>query len=141
MADTKEQSRTRGLPENAALASTGATGLAASGALAKIGRYRWTICALLFFATTINYIDRQILGILAPTLQRDLGWNEQQFADIVSWFTTAYAIGFLFAGRIMDRIGTRKGFAGSIVIWSFSAMAHAFARTATGLSAARFALG
>jgi ACS family hexuronate transporter-like MFS transporter len=108
---------------------------------AGIGRYRWTICALLFFATTINYIDRQVLGILAPTLQRELGWNEQQFGDIVSWFTIAYALGFLVVGRVMDRIGTRRGFAGAVVIWSLSAMAHAFARTAAGFSAARFALG
>ena len=107
----------------------------------RVGRYRWTICALLFFATTINYIDRQVLGILAPTLQRDLGWNEQQFGDIVSWFTIAYALGFLVVGRIMDRVGTRRGFAGAIVIWSIAAMAHAFARTAAGFSAARFALG
>ncbi len=107
----------------------------------RIGRYRWTICALLFFATTINYIDRQVLGILGPTLQRDLGWNEQQFGDVVSWFTVGYALGFLVVGRIMDRIGTRRGFASSIVIWSVAAMAHAFARTAAGFSAARFALG
>ena len=111
------------------------------GARVRVGRYRWTICALLFFATTINYIDRQVLGILAPTLQRDLGWNEQQFGDIVSWFTIAYALGFLVVGRIMDRVGTRRGFAGAIVIWSVAAMAHAFARTAAGFSAARFALG
>jgi ACS family hexuronate transporter-like MFS transporter len=111
-----------------------------AGAL-RIGRYRWTICALLFFATTINYIDRQVLGILGPTLQRDLGWNEQQFGDVVSWFTVAYALGFLVVGRIMDRIGTRRGFAGAIVIWSVAAMSHAFARTAAGFSAARFALG
>ena len=111
------------------------------GARVRIGRYRWTICALLFFATTINYIDRQVLGILAPTLQADLGWNEQQFGDIVSWFTIAYALGFLVVGRIMDRVGTRRGFAGAIVIWSVAAMAHAFARTAAGFSAARFALG
>ena len=112
-----------------------------AGARVRMGRYRWTICALLFFATTINYIDRQVLGILAPTLQRDLGWNEQQFGDIVSWFTIAYALGFLVVGRIMDRVGTRRGFAGAIVIWSVAAMAHAFARTAAGFSAARFALG
>jgi ACS family hexuronate transporter-like MFS transporter len=106
-----------------------------------IGRYRWTICALLFFATTINYIDRQVLGILGPTLQHDLGWNEQQFADVVSWFTIAYALGFIVVGRIMDRVGTRRGFAGAVVVWSISAMAHAIARGATGFSAARFALG
>jgi MFS transporter, ACS family, hexuronate transporter len=106
-----------------------------------IGRYRWTIVALLFFATTINYIDRQVLGILAPVLQKDLGWNEQEFGDIVSWFTIAYAIGFLFVGRIMDRVGTKRGFAGAVVIWSIAAMSSALAKTNAGFSAARFALG
>src|SRR6476646_10050115 len=124
-----------------AVTAAGATGYVVSGALARIGRYRWTICALLFFATTINYIDRQVIGILGPTLQRDLGWNEQQFADVVSWFTIAYAIGFLFAGRIMDRFGTRRGFAGSVIVWSLSAMGMALARTAGGFSFARFLLG
>ncbi|MDB4875055.1 MAG: major facilitator superfamily 1 [Gemmatimonadetes bacterium] len=126
---------------NPTVAASGATGLAASGALAKIGHYRWTICALLFFATTISYVDRQVIGILGPSLQRDLGWNEQQFGDVVSWLTIGYGLGFLFAGRVMDRIGTRKGFAGAIVLWSFSAMAHALAATTAGFSAARFALG
>lgn len=112
-----------------------------SHAQARIGRYRWTICALLFAATTINYIDRQVIGILAPTLQRELGWNEQQYATIVTWFTTAYALGFLVAGRLMDWLGTRRGFAGAIVIWSLAAMSHALARGAAGFSAARFALG
>jgi len=107
----------------------------------KIGRYRWTICALLFFATTISYIDRQVVGILGPSLQKDLGWDEQTFANVVSWLTIGYALGFLVAGRIMDRVGTRKGFAGAIVLWSFSAMAHALARGAASFSAARFALG
>src|SRR6186713_2871276 len=96
----------------------------------NIGRYRWVICALLFFATTINYIDRQVLGILAPTLQREIGWSEAQYGAIVSWFTLAYAIGFLGAGRIMDRFGTRAGYGVSIVVWSLAAMSHAFARTA-----------
>ena len=107
----------------------------------KIGRYRWVICALLFFATTINYIDRQVLGILAPTLQKDIGWNEAQYGAIVSWFTFAYALGYLGAGRLMDRIGTRLGFSISVVIWSLSAMAHSLARSVTGFSIARFALG
>jgi len=106
-----------------------------------IGRYRWTICAVLFFATTISYIDRQVIGILGPSLQKDLGWDEQTFANVVSWLTIGYALGFLVAGRIMDRVGTRKGFAGAIVIWSVSAMAHALARGAASFSAARFALG
>ena len=105
------------------------------------GHYRWTICALLFVATTINYIDRQVLGLLAPTLGREIGWNEQQYGDIVSWFSVAYALGFLVAGRIMDRFGTRRGLAGSIIVWSIAAMSTALARTANGFSAARFALG
>ena len=106
----------------------------------RIG-YRWTICLLLFVATTINYVDRQVLGILAPTLSRDLGWTESQYGDIVSWFSLAYAIGFLGMGRLFDRIGILKGFTISIVAWSVAAMAHAFARTATGFSIARAALG
>ena len=107
----------------------------------RVGRYRWTICALLFFATTINYIDRSVLGILAPTLQREIGWTEADYGAIVSWFTLAYGLGFLAAGRVMDRIGVRLGFAGYIVAWSLAAVAHAFARTPFGFSAARFALG
>src|SRR5919204_381285 len=97
--------------------------VAINGALEPIGHYRWTICALLFFATTINYIDRQVLGILAPTLQREIGWSEAQYGAIVSWFSLAYAFGFLGAGRLMDRIGARRGFALAIVIWSVSAFA------------------
>src|SRR5215212_1203962 len=103
--------------------------------------YRWTICALLFAATTINYIDRQVLGILAPTLQRELGWGEAQYGDIVSWFSFAYAFGFLGMGRLLDRIGVRKGFAAAIVAWSLAAMSHALAATAAGFSYARAALG
>lgn len=103
--------------------------------------YRWTICALLFAATTINYIDRQVLGILAPTLQRELHWSEQDYAAIVSWFSFAYAIGFLGAGRLMDRIGVKKGYAIAIVTWSAAAMSHALATTAMGFSFARAALG
>jgi ACS family hexuronate transporter-like MFS transporter len=108
---------------------------------ARRGNYRWTVCALLFVATTINYVDRQILGLLAPTLSREIGWNEQQYGDIVSWFSIAYALGFLFAGRIMDRFGTRRGLAGSVIAWSIAAMSTALARTANGFAAARFALG
>jgi len=130
-----------GVTPAAPAAAAGATDLAASGALTKIGKYRWVICALLFFATTINYIDRQVLGILAPTLQTDIGWNEAQYGAIVSWFTFAYALGYLGAGRLMDRIGTRLGFSISVIIWSLSAMAHSLARSVTGFSIARFALG
>jgi len=102
---------------------------------------RWTIVALLFAATTINYVDRQVLGILAPTLQRELGWNEVQYGAIVSWFSVAYGIGLLGMGRILDRIGVRRGFSFGVVVWSLAAMAHALGRTAGGFSAARAALG
>ncbi|HEY2025765.1 MAG TPA: MFS transporter [Gemmatimonadaceae bacterium] len=103
--------------------------------------YRWTICALLFAATTINYIDRQVLGILAPTLQRELSWSESDYAAIVSAFSFAYGIGFLGVGRLLDRVGVKKGFAVAVVTWSTAAMSHALARTVMGFSFARAALG
>ena len=103
--------------------------------------YRWTIVGLLFIATTINYVDRQILGILAPTLSRELNWSETDYGDIVSWFSIVYAFGFLFAGRVMDRIGVKRGLGAAVVAWSIAAMAHAFARTAAGFSLARAMLG
>jgi ACS family hexuronate transporter-like MFS transporter len=103
--------------------------------------YRWTILALLFVATTINYVDRQVLGILAPTLQRELHWTETDYADIVSWFSLVYAFGFLASGWMLDRIGVKRGLAAAVVAWSLAAMAHAFARTAAGFSIARAMLG
>src|SRR5690242_15695342 len=104
------------------------------------GHYRWLICALIFFATTINYVDRQIIGVLASTLKRDLHWTDAQYGDIVFYFQTAYAIGLLLSGPIIDRIGTKLGYALSLLIWSFAAMAHAMVKSVTGFSAARFAL-
>src|SRR5688500_8959784 len=92
---------------------------------AAVGRYRWVICALLFFASTINYIDRQVIGILKPPLQREFGWSELDYADIVFAFQLAYAIGFLFAGRLIDRLGAKLGFTIAIVIWSVAAIIHA----------------
>ena len=106
----------------------------------RIG-YRWTVCALLFVVTTLNYVDRQVLGILAPTLQRELGWSEATYGDVVSWFSLPYAFGFLAAGRLFDRIGVRRGFAAAVVAWSLAAIAHAFARTTALFSAARALLG
>ena len=106
----------------------------------RIG-FRWTVCALLFVVTTINYVDRQVLGILAPTLQRELHWSESQYGDVVSWFSLVYAFGFLVAGRLLDRVGVRRGFAVAIVAWSVAAIGHAFARTTAGFSAARALLG
>jgi MFS transporter, ACS family, hexuronate transporter len=92
-------------------------------------------------ATTINYIDRQVLGILAPTLSRSLHWSETDYGDIVSWFSFAYALGFLGAGRLIDRIGVKRGLGLAVVTWSLAAVAHAFVVTATGFSIARAALG
>lgn len=105
------------------------------------GNYRWVICALLFFATTINYVDRAVLGVLEPELEKVIGWTATQYGDINSAFNFAYAIGFLFAGWMMDRIGTRWGYAISLTIWSLAAASHAFARSVFGFAAARFALG
>jgi len=105
------------------------------------GNYRWVICALLFFATTINYVDRQIIGVLAPTLKRDLHWDDIQYSNIITAFQIAYAIGLLLSGRFIDWIGTRIGYALSLLLWSISAMAHALVRSVWGFSVARFALG
>jgi MFS transporter, ACS family, aldohexuronate transporter len=129
-------------------------------AAAKAGYYRWYVCTLLFFASVINYIDRQVIGILKPTLQQQFGWSELDYGDIVFSFQLAYAIGFIFAGRLMDRLGTRIGFSIAILIWSLAAMAHAavmwigpataailgmaglaYTTSVAGFIAARFALG
>jgi ACS family hexuronate transporter-like MFS transporter len=107
----------------------------------KIGSYRWSVCALLFFATTINYVDRQVFGILAPVLQKDIGWNEIEYGYIVTAFTGAYALGLLFVGRFIDQVGTKIGYTVSIVVWSVAAMGHAVARTVFGFGVARFSLG
>jgi ACS family hexuronate transporter-like MFS transporter len=107
----------------------------------RIGSMRWVVCGLLFFATAINYIDRQVLGILAPTLQQVIGWSEVQYGYIVTAFQAAYAIGLLFFGRLLDLVGTRRGYAFSLIFWSFAAMAHALARTPLGFGLARFGLG
>jgi len=105
------------------------------------GRVRWGICGLLFCASTINYVDRQVLGILKPTLQMELGWSEVAYGVIVGAFQLAYAIGLIAAGRFVDRVGTRIGFAVAITVWSVAAMAHA-AALAIGPAATRFlALG
>lgn len=107
----------------------------------RIGHYRWVICGLLFFATTINYVDRQVLGILSKDLQQALGWNELQYGNIVAAFNAAYALGLLGAGRLMDRFGTRIGYSLALTIWSLAAMAHALARSAFGFGVARATLG
>ena len=103
--------------------------------------YRWVICGLLFFATTINYLDRQVLSILAPQLQKSLDWTEQDYAHIVFAFQCAYAFALVGAGRLIDRFGTRKGYAAFVGLWSLASMSHALARSAFGFGVARFALG
>jgi MFS transporter, ACS family, hexuronate transporter len=106
-----------------------------------IGNYRWRIVALLFFATTINYIDRQVIGLLKPYIEKDMGWTEINYGHIVAAFQIAYAIGLLFSGRFLDKVGTRVGFSIAIVIWSLGGMFHAAARSVFGFGAARFILG
>jgi ACS family hexuronate transporter-like MFS transporter len=108
---------------------------------APAGHFRWTICALLFFATTVNYADRQILGILAPTLQKEIGWSESQYGLIVTAFQGAYAIGLLGMGRFIDRVGTRLGYSLALGWWSIAAMLHGLAASALGFADARFLLG
>jgi MFS transporter, ACS family, hexuronate transporter len=102
---------------------------------------RWRICALLFAATTLNYIDRQMLGVLAPRLEHVFGWTEADYGYIVASFQAAYAIGLLAAGALIDGIGTRLGYALSIALWSVAAMSHALATTVLGFAVARFFLG
>lgn len=102
---------------------------------------RWTICAMLFFATSINYIDRQVLGILAPTLQHSIGWTEAQYGYIVAAFQVAYALGLVAAGRMVDRLGCRIGYALLMGAWSLASMGHALAASALGFGVARFFLG
>ncbi|WP_024867513.1 MFS transporter [Pseudoxanthomonas suwonensis] len=108
---------------------------------APVGRFRWRVCAMLLAATTINYIDRQVLGVLAPFLQDEIGWNEIEYGYIVMAFQAAYAIGLLCAGAVIDRFGTRIGYALAIGIWSLAAMGHALAASVLGFVIARFALG
>src|SRR6185503_18884017 len=100
--------------------------------IVRRGHVRWVICALLFFGTTINYIDRQVLGILAPDLQREIGWSELDYGRIVIAFQVSYAVMMLVWGGILDRIGTKMGLVLAVAWWSLAGMGTAFARTAVG---------
>jgi ACS family hexuronate transporter-like MFS transporter len=104
-------------------------------------KYRWVVVVLLFFATTINYLDRQLIGLLKPILEKEFNWSETDFARIIMAFTASYAIGLLISGRLIDKIGSRIGYAVFIVIWSIAGMLHAFARSAFGFGIARLGLG
>jgi ACS family hexuronate transporter-like MFS transporter len=107
----------------------------------RTGRYRWAIIALLFFATTVNYIDRTMLGLLAPTLQTELNWNEDDYGNIVTAFQAAYALGFLFMGYVIDRFGPKIGYSIAITIWTVGHVAHGFGGSVASFMAARAVLG
>jgi len=109
--------------------------------LQPIGKYRWIVCALLFFATTINYIDRQVIGLLKPTLEGEFGWSETDYSNIVMAFSAAYAIGLLLFGKIVDKIGTKMGYTVSVVFWSIAAMLHAVVKSTFGFGVVRAFLG
>ena len=93
----------------------------------KIKNYRWLIVVLLFTATTINYLDRQIIGLLKPILEKEFTWSETDYARIIMAFTAAYAVGLLALGWLIDKIGTKKGYSITIVFWSVAGMLHALA--------------
>jgi ACS family hexuronate transporter-like MFS transporter len=133
MATLREEPRPLPTPANVQIA--------ASVSSRPAGHYRWIVCALLFFAATVNYMDRQVIGLLKPTLQSQIGWNEIDYSNIIFAFQLAYAIGLLFVGKVMDWLGSRKGFSLSVLVWSVAAMAHAMAHSVMGFGAARFALG
>jgi ACS family hexuronate transporter-like MFS transporter len=113
----------------------------ATAVVTKIGHYRWTICALLFFATTINYLDRQVVGLLKPTLMADLHWTETDFGDIVATFSLFYAFGYVGIGRLMDKVGVRLGLSCSVAAWSLFACLHAAMSSVLGFKVVRAGLG
>jgi ACS family hexuronate transporter-like MFS transporter len=105
------------------------------------GNYRWVVVTLLFFATTINYLDRQVIGLLKPTLEHQFNWTEIDYSHIVIAFSTAYAIGLLCFGNIIDKIGSKLGYSISIIIWSIAAVMHAIVRSTFGFGVVRASLG
>ncbi len=107
----------------------------------KLTGYRWVICSLLFFATTVNYLDRTVISLLKDTLEKEFAWSESDYSYIVIAFQSAYALGMLAAGRIVDKIGTKIGYALSIFLWSLAAMAHALVSNTFGFLIARASLG
>jgi ACS family hexuronate transporter-like MFS transporter len=107
----------------------------------KIGNYRWTICALIFFATTVNYLDRQVIGILKPLLESDLGIGEKDYSHIIMSFQLLYAVGMIIAGRLIDKFGTKTGYGAAVLLWSIAAMGHALARGALSFGFWRGMLG
>jgi ACS family hexuronate transporter-like MFS transporter len=109
--------------------------------LQPTGNYRWVVCGLLFLATTINYIDRQVIGLLKPTLSLEFNWTETDYSNIVMCFSAAYALGLLLFGKIVDKVGTKMGYTLSVVFWSIAAMLHAAVKSTFGFGAVRAFLG
>ena len=107
----------------------------------KIGKYRWTICAMVFFATTINYLDRAVISLLKSDLTKEFKWTETDYSNLVIAFQISYALGMLGVGRFIDKIGTKLGYAVSLIAWSLAAMGHALVKTTFGFFVARSALG
>src|SRR3954452_9471240 len=107
----------------------------------RVGRVRWVIVGLLFAATAINYVDRQTIALLKPTLQGEFGWKETTYADIVFWFQVAYALGYMVFGNFVDRVGARIGYAAAFTLWTGAHILHAAARSVFGFGAVRFLLG
>jgi ACS family hexuronate transporter-like MFS transporter len=107
----------------------------------KVGKYRWTICALIFFATTINYLDRAVISLLKSDLTKEFNWSETDYSNLVIAFQLSYALGMLAVGRFIDKIGTKLGYALSLITWSMAAIGHAFVRSTFGFFIARSALG
>ena len=106
-----------------------------------MGKYRWTICGLVFFATTVNYLDRAVISLLKPYLETEFKWNAGDYANIEIAFKVAYSLGMLGAGRLIDRLGTKIGYALSTFLWSLAAIGHAFVSSTLGFSVARAFLG
>ncbi len=123
------------------LQSGAGTATAFGAANETLGRYRWTICALLFFATTINYLDRAVISLLKTELEKEFNWSETDYSNIVIAFQVSYAIGMIGVGRFIDRVGTKAGYAISLIAWSAAAIGHAFVRSTFGFIIARSALG
>src|ERR1700683_2532355 len=107
----------------------------------RTGKYRYVILIMLFFATTINYLDRQVIGLLKDVLSKDFNWSEKDYSNIVMVFSAAYAIGLFCFGWLIDWVGTKWGYTISIIIWSFAAMTHALAKSTFGFVMARASLG
>src|SRR3954451_13622557 len=106
-----------------------------------MGKYRWFVCVLIFLATTINYIDRQILALIKPILDNELKWTNSEYADVQAAFQAAYAAGLLLFGKFVDRYGTKIGYAASIIGWSIAAIGHALVGSVRGFISARVMLG